>query len=64
MVSTFCVFARPSQEYRKLYGMNELNAKFRYIELCHSLKTYGVFFLVKVGSTNVLIISKLENKFQ
>lgn len=35
-------------EYRKLHGMTELNAKFRYIQLGRSLKTYGVtFFLVK-----------------
>jgi len=28
--------------------MSELNAKFRYIQLCQSLRTYGVtFFLVK-----------------
>ncbi|KAI3637909.1 hypothetical protein MIR68_004558 [Amoeboaphelidium protococcarum] len=36
------------QEHRKLQGLNELNAKFRYVQLCRSLKTYGVtFFLVK-----------------
>lgn len=39
----------PSQEHRKLFGLNDLNAKFRYIELCRSLRTYGVsFFAVKV----------------
>lgn len=37
------------QEHRKLQGLSELNAKFRYVQLCRSLKTYGVtFFLVKV----------------
>ncbi len=42
-----CVFA---QEHRKLFGMSEMNAKFRYIELCRSLRTYGVsFFAVKVS---------------
>lgn len=36
------------QEHAKLHGMTELNAKYRYIQLCRSLKTYGVtFFLVK-----------------
>ena len=36
------------QEHRKLQGMTELNAKFRYVQLCRSLKTYGVtFFLIK-----------------
>lgn len=36
-------------EHRRLQGMNELNGKFRYVQLCRSLKTYGVtFFLVKV----------------
>jgi talin len=40
--------ARIFQEHRKLQGMTELNAKFRYVQLCRSLKTYGVtFFLVK-----------------
>lgn len=35
-------------EHRKLKGMTELNAKYRYIQLCRSLKTYGMtFFLVK-----------------
>ncbi|KJE89680.1 hypothetical protein CAOG_009384 [Capsaspora owczarzaki ATCC 30864] len=36
------------QEHAKLHSMTELNAKYRYIQLCRSLKTYGVtFFLVK-----------------
>lgn len=40
------------QEHRKLYGMSVLHAKFRYIELCRSLRTYGVsFFAVKVCIT-------------
>lgn len=35
-------------EHRKLQGLTELNAKYRYIQLCRSLKTYGVsFFTVK-----------------
>eukprot|EP01137_Pigoraptor_chileana_P018402 Opistho-2@77812 len=35
-------------EHRKLVAMTELNAKYRFIQLCRSLKTYGVtFFLVK-----------------
>jgi len=32
------------QEYSKLAGLNELNAKFRYVQLSRSLKTYGVSF--------------------
>ncbi|ORX59304.1 hypothetical protein BCR36DRAFT_408797 [Piromyces finnis] len=32
------------QEYSKLKGLNELNAKFRYVQLSRSLKTYGVSF--------------------
>ncbi|XP_062512011.1 talin-like [Corticium candelabrum] len=36
------------QEHAKFTGMSQLNAKYRYIQLCRSLKTYGVtFFLVK-----------------
>lgn len=35
-------------EHRKLQGTTDLNAKFRYIQLIRSMKTYGVsFFLVK-----------------
>lgn len=35
-------------EYSKLHGTTDLNAKFRYIQLIRSMKTYGVsFFLVK-----------------
>lgn len=35
-------------EYRKLVGMSEINAKYRYVQLCRSLKTYGItFFEVK-----------------
>lgn len=32
------------QEYSKLIGLSELNAKFRYVQLSRSLKTYGVSF--------------------
>ncbi|CAF0748960.1 unnamed protein product [Brachionus calyciflorus] len=36
------------QEYKTLIGLNELEAKLKYTQLCRSLKTYGVtFFLVK-----------------
>ncbi len=36
-------------EHKKLQGVNELNAKYRYVQLCRSLKTYGIsFFMVKV----------------
>ncbi|KAI8906214.1 hypothetical protein DFJ77DRAFT_477968 [Powellomyces hirtus] len=35
-------------EHSKLQGLNELNAKFRYVQLSRSLKTYGItFFLVE-----------------
>jgi talin len=45
------------QEHRKLQGLSELNAKFRYVQLCRSLKTYGVtFFEVKeIDKKNKLI---------
>jgi len=37
------------KEYQKLINTNEINAKFKYIQLCRSLKTYGItFFEVKV----------------
>ena len=31
-------------EYKKLVGMTEINAKYRYVQLCRSLKTYGITF--------------------
>eukprot|EP00026_Physarum_polycephalum_P001336 Phypoly_transcript_01337.p1 GENE.Phypoly_transcript_01337~~Phypoly_transcript_01337.p1 ORF type:complete len:980 (+),score=177.96 Phypoly_transcript_01337:113-3052(+) len=30
------------KEHKKLAGMTEVNAKFRYVQLCRSLKTYGM----------------------
>ncbi|KAI8614346.1 hypothetical protein BC830DRAFT_1169513 [Chytriomyces sp. MP71] len=39
---------RINVEHSKLQGMTELNAKFRYVQLSRSLKTYGIsFFSVK-----------------
>lgn len=36
------------KEHRKLRGIKEVYAKFRYVQLCRSLKTYGaIFFQVK-----------------
>ena len=41
-------------EHAKFTGLSQLNAKFRYIQVVRSLKTYGVtFFLVKVR-TNLI----------
>ena len=38
-------------EHRKLHNLSEVNAKFRYIQFCRSLPTYGVtFFVVKVNN--------------
>lgn len=35
-------------EHKKLQGMKELNAKYRYVQICRSLKTYGItYFYVK-----------------
>ena len=37
-----------SQEWKHYYGLKEMDAKFRFIQLYRALKTYGVtFFLVK-----------------
>jgi hypothetical protein len=52
MCMNFCqtVILSVNQEHKKCHGLDELQAKFRYVQLCRSLKTYGVtFFLVKVG---------------
>lgn len=32
------------EEYKKLVGMTEINAKYRYVQACRALKTYGVTF--------------------
>src|SRR5690242_15462806 len=38
-----------AHEWKKLTGTNEINAKYRYVQFCRSLKTYGVtLFQVKV----------------
>ena len=40
-------------EWKKLVGMNEVHARFRYVQLCRSLKTYGMtVFQVKVGEVD------------
>lgn len=31
-----------AQEWKKFVGTSEVNAKYRYIQLCRSLKTYGM----------------------
>jgi hypothetical protein len=37
-------------EWKKLVGTNEVNARFRYVQLCRSLRTYGMTcFKVKVN---------------
>ncbi len=42
-------------EHRKLVNLSEVNAKYRYIQLCRSLKTYGItFFSVKVALSNII----------
>ncbi|XP_070547100.1 talin-1-like isoform X3 [Ptychodera flava] len=47
-VKTKGVEKRIFAEHKKLRGVNELDAKVRYTQLCRSLKTYGItFFLVK-----------------
>lgn len=39
------------KEHSILQGTTELNAKFRYVQLIRSLKTYGTsFFVVKVAA--------------
>ncbi|KAH6575177.1 hypothetical protein BASA50_007534 [Batrachochytrium salamandrivorans] len=39
-------------EHSKLQGMTEVNAKFRYVQMCRSLKTYGTtYFVVKEPAT-------------
>ncbi len=40
---------RMMKEHKKLVGMTDLNAKYRYVQLARSLKTYGItFYEVKV----------------
>lgn len=41
------------REYQKLANLDDLNAKYRYIQLCRSIKTYGItFFSVKEEMRN------------
>jgi talin len=42
------------KEWKKLTGMSEMNAKYRYVQFCRSLKTYGLtIFHVKEKTKNV-----------
>ena len=45
----YCTYVHTTlQEYKKLCSLSDHNAKARYIQLCRSLKTFGVtFFAVK-----------------
>eukprot|EP01132_Coremiostelium_polycephalum_P010257 gene10257-12581_t len=44
------------REYKKLVSMSEVNAKYRYVQLCRSLKTYGMTsFEVKIRDRKKLI---------
>jgi len=43
------IFRTVFQEHKKLSGLDELQGRYKYVQLCRGLKTYGVtFFLVKV----------------
>ncbi len=38
-----------NKDWKKFTGMTDVNAKYRYVQLCRSLKTYGItFFNCKV----------------
>ncbi|KYR00680.1 filopodin [Tieghemostelium lacteum] len=44
------------REYKKLVSMSEVNAKYRYVQLCRSLKTYGMTsFDVKIRDRKKLV---------
>jgi FERM central domain len=49
-------------QWKKILGMTELNAKFRYIQLSRSLKTYGITcfnvneILTDLGKKRILLI--------
>lgn len=52
------------EAHHKLFNTNEINAKFKYIQFCQSLKTYGVtFFHVKVHIYIIAIMKNLELHF-
>lgn len=47
------------KEHKKLSGMTEVNAKFRYVQLCRSLKTYGMsVFKIQVCSIPSICLVK------
>lgn len=38
-----------ANEWKKFVGLTEINAKYRYVQFCRSLKTFGsTFFQIKV----------------
>lgn len=47
-------------EHKKLQGLNELNAKLRYVQISRSLKSYGItFFLVKERAKRNKLVNAL-----
>lgn len=44
------------ETHQKLFNFRDISAKLQYIQLCQSLKTYGVtFFFVKVNICNLIL---------
>jgi talin len=47
-------------EHQKLVGLSNLNTKLRYVQLCRSLKSYGItFFLVKEAAKRKKLVNAL-----
>jgi len=53
---TIQYYPKVAAEHKKLVGMSEINAKYRYIQQCRSLKTYGIrcFEVQQKGKDNKL----------
>lgn len=50
------------QEWRKFVGMNDTNAKYRYLQLCRSLKTYGITSFEVIVMANSKIYADIIGK--
>lgn len=49
-------------EWKKLAGMTEINGKYRFVQFCRSLKTYGIsLFTVKVIARTALCTPAKKN---
>ena len=52
-----------ANEWRKYTGLTEINAKYRYVQYCRSLKTFGItLFTIKVTNSRKFLPTKMQQR--